>query len=116
MKGKVTGAMLEEAEEIGRAALGELLDDGLDSEEALDVLAALLDVLTPLRALLPPPLGDLAEAQDGPAYRAALAALSDILRLDPERVALRAERAAARGHFAVAARRRKRAARLLSSD
>ena len=115
MIAKLTRKSFEEAEEIGRAAFGELVDDGLNTEEALDVLAALLDVLTPLRALLPPPFGDLAEAHDGPAYRAALDVLSDALRLDPERVAIRAERAAARGHFAIAARRRKRAARLLSS-
>lgn len=109
---KRTGeALLEEAEEIGRVALAELLDDGLQADEALDLLAALVDAALPLRALLPPPFGSLAEQHDGPAIRELLAQLRAVLRRDPDKIDARADKASQRGHFLVAARRHARAAR-----
>lgn len=104
--------VVEEAEQLGRAALLDLLDDGLDSDEALELIAALGDLALPLRLLLPPPVGELVELGDGPALLAVLRKLHDSLERDPDNVDKRAERAAERGHFLVAARRRARAARI----
>ena len=109
---QITPALIDAAEELGKAAALELLDDGLTPDEALDLVAAALDAVLPLRALLPPPLGTLAEASDGPAIRAALAAITKAVQPNPERLERRAEKAAQRGHFVVAARRRARAAKL----
>jgi hypothetical protein len=109
---KISPALLEEAEELGRSALAELLDDGLSSDEALGLLAALVDAAIPLRALLPAPWGGLAEQYDGPAVLAGLERIELELRRDPAKIDKRADRAAERGHFLVAARRRARAAKL----
>lgn len=104
--------IIDEAEELGRALLAELLDDGLQADEALELLAALGDAALPLRLLLPPPWGELTEQRDGDAILALLRRIEQELKRDPSKIERRAERAAERGHFAVAARRRARAARV----
>lgn len=104
--------ILDEAEEIGRSALVELLSDGLQPDEALELLAALADAALPLRALLPAPWGNLAEQHDRRVILLLLEQLEAALRRNPDKIDKRADRAAERGHFLVAARRRARAARL----
>lgn len=108
----ISPALLAEAGELGRSALAELLDNGLSSDEALELLAALVDAAVPLRALLPAPWGELAEQHDGAAVLAGLELLEGVLRKEPDKIEQRAEKAAQRGHFLVAARRRARARRL----
>ena len=109
---EVTGEQLDEAAEHGRALLVELLEDGLTEDEALDLLASVADLLLPMRAILPPPFGSLAEAGDGPAIRAALAGAVEACKPNADNMERRAERAAARGHLLVAARRRRRATKI----
>lgn len=104
--------VLDEVEQAAREGLVELLDGGLDPDEALDLVALLLDSALPLRALLPPPWGTLAENADRQVIEALLELFEAGLRRKPERVEARADRAEARGNFLVAARRRARAERI----
>jgi len=110
----VSRQVLDEVEETARDGLLDLLDGGLDLDEALDLVALLLDLALPLRAILPPPLGTLAENADRAAFRSLLDVLADSARPNAERAEKGADRAEIRGHFAVAARRRARAARIRS--
>jgi predicted RNA methylase len=104
--------VLDEVEQAAREGLVELMGDGLDLDEALGLVSVLLDLALPLRAILPPPWGTLAENADRQAIEALLELLEAALRRDPERVEARADRAEARGNFLVAARRRARAKRI----
>lgn len=52
------------------AEAADMLDGGLTADEVVEFVARRLDELLPLDAILPAPLGALAEAMDGPAYRA----------------------------------------------
>jgi hypothetical protein len=79
---------------------------------AIDLISAVLDVALPLKALLPPPIGAIAEAADRAAINAALTAIAGALSVDPDRIEARAQVAASRGHHLVAARRAARAQRI----
>jgi hypothetical protein len=104
--------ILDELDETAREGLLELLENGLEPDEAIELVAVLLDAALPLRALLPPPWGNLAENAD----RAVVEALVELfvagLRRNPERIEARADRAERRGNFLAAARRRARAERV----
>jgi hypothetical protein len=67
----------------------EMLDGGMDKDEALDEIAKILDTLLPLTAI--PEVGPLLEALDGPILRAALAVIVAFAG-DPKQRAARKER------------------------
>ena len=103
----------KEIEEIAVSAVEELIDDSkVDEEEAIDLLSATLDALVPLKILIPGPLGELAEDADDIIFDALAKALHDAFRLDPDKIEERAQRAEDKGHKKLAARRRRRAARV----
>ena len=108
----VPAEVVDEIEQIAREGLIDLVDSGMTADQALDLVAAVLDAALPLRAVLPPPLGDLAETADGPIIAAALRAAAEAMQPNPDRIEARARKAADRGAFMVAARRQARADRI----
>lgn len=110
--------VLPEVIELTMAKIHEWHDDGDDFETGLDRLALALDSAIKLEALIGAPLGvlldDVADI-DGKAIRLALNLVVDFaeaIRPDPDRLRARAAKAEAKGRHRVAARRRKRAARI----
>jgi hypothetical protein len=101
---------LDELSDVLGGILDELVDDDVDADGAVAVIAAILDAALPLRALLPPPFGAAAEKLDGRGMAVVLNLIARELRPSPDVVERRAERAARAGRFALAARRRERAA------
>jgi len=111
--------LTEETEEVlleaGREAVGELVGDGFDQEEATHLLVEVLDAILVWRALLGEPLASVMEAADGPAIEAALSRLVPLVEaalFDPDKIDGRADRAEAKGRSKLAAIRRKRAERI----
>lgn len=107
-------AVKAEAEDAAKTAVAEFIGDGLSEDEALDLLAGILDAALPLRALLPGLAGELAEMQDGPLIRKALGELEDACRRDPDRMERRAKAAEENGKPEKAARIRKRRERVIA--
>ena len=103
---------LAEIQELTIGAVHTWIAGGDDWETALDRLSWILDAALPLGALIGGPLGAIAEENDGKAIRAALGALDRALSPDPDLLRARAANAAANGRHRIAARRRKRAARI----
>ena len=81
---------MDEAIEVVVDAVADLQDHGLTPPEAIAVIAATLDALVDLRLVLPPPIGEVAEAIDGPAAEYLLGLLA---ALRPEPGSLRARAA-----------------------
>jgi len=112
-------ALTEEVREVvteaGQEALIELITDGLDPEEAEQLLVQVLDGILIWKLFLEDPLASILEEQDGPAIGAAINAiphLLEVLKPDPDKIEARAQRAEERGHPKVAARRYARAERV----
>lgn len=84
----------------------ELMDGGMDKDEALDEIASILDTIIPADALVPGPGGALLEIVDGTIIRAALGVVV-AFATDPVRRAARKARRAERK----AERKARRAAR-----
>lgn len=77
------------------STLDAMADAGWERDEALDSVAALLDKMIPLDALVPAPAGGALEAIDGPVIRAALG-LAWQMAADPDARAKRKARREAR--------------------
>ena len=75
-------------------ALSEALGDGLDLDEAKDLVVAAVDAALPFHALLPTLIANVLEEHDGPAIRALLDWLDDLFRRDPDKMRARALRLA----------------------
>ena len=102
--------------EASQEAFIELVTDGLDEQEAKTLLVQVLDGVLAWKLFLSGPLAEALEAGDGPAIAKALEAIPDLLaklaellRLDPDKIEERAEKAEERGHDKVAERRYSRA-------
>ena len=102
----------EAVSEAAEGAIAELMRDGLSLDEAEDYVVLILDAALPLQAILPPPLGTLAEDASDAAIAAAVARVRAFGLYDPERIEERADRADANGHPERATRRRRRAQRI----
>ncbi len=112
MKQKPQPEHLAEIQELTIGAITTWIQGGDDWETALDRLSWLLDAALPLGALIGGPLGIIAEANDEKAIRGVLRLIEQALRPDPDRLRQRATNAAKHGRHRIAARRRKRAARI----
>jgi len=97
----------EEAEVL----LEDLVAEGLDEDAAALAVARFLDAVLPLDALIPGPLGELAEAADGPILARVVQALLALFRSDPDRKAERRARRTARKAEREAKREARRAER-----
>lgn len=78
-------------------AIDEVTGDGLSVDEAIELVSQTIDAALPLNALLPGALGAAAEANDGPAVKAALTALVNAFKPDPDAIVERANKAAEKG-------------------
>jgi hypothetical protein len=85
----VEGLVVELAE-VGR------MPPAAREDRIVEVIADFLDAATPAGALLPPPIGAIAEGLDGAAYRALLTWGRTLFKKDPKKVAARKARRAAR--------------------
>jgi hypothetical protein len=108
----------EAAIEATEAAVAELEGDGLQREEAIDLVFNLLDSILAFKEIgsaLAGPGGSAVGVAAEVASDAALGRLKEKAKewqRDPEKIEERASQAEARGHHKVAARRRERAARI----
>jgi len=71
----------------------ELVSSGVEEDKAVKAVATFLDKIVPLDALIPGPVGVIAEELDGAAFERVVKAISDLFKVDPEK---RAERKANR--------------------
>jgi hypothetical protein len=91
---------------MGLDLIEDLIDEGLDEDEAIERTAEFLDALVRLDVLVPEPVGPIAEYADGPIFELLLRAAWRWVQNSDARKARRAERRAAR-----LARRKARRAR-----
>lgn len=115
----------EAVKQIAMDSLEEIVHgDGLDPEEAVDIIAEGLDTAIDFHQIVPGPAGTLLEEIDDDVFRAIgafFARLADTLRPDPNRIRARAARvkdrakiARDKGHPKIAHRRLQRALRLIA--
>lgn len=111
---KISSDTRAELAEHTLEAIEDWTGDGLTEAEALDRLAAALDLIVDFQLILGP-LGALIEPHDEKAFRAILGSLQALaakMHPDPDRLRDRAARAAAKGRPRLAARRLRRAQRI----
>ena len=70
----------------------ELVESKGDEDKTIHAVADFLDAILPLDALIPGPLGKLAEEADGLLFEEIVAGLSELFKIDPEKQAARRER------------------------
>ena len=90
--------------------LDELIEEGLDQDDALDAVVEILDRMLAFGQWIPGPAGAAIETIDGPVLRAALGLIWSFAA-DPERRADRRKRRAARRASRKAKRTSRRAGR-----
>ena len=111
--GRLSDDIKKEISEVAVEAVSELMDDSkIDSDEAIDLLAATLDALIPLNKIIPGPLGELAEQADDELFREIAKVLIKSFSVNPDKIEARARRAEENGNLKLAKRRTRRAARV----
>ena len=70
----------------------ELVESKGDEDKTVHAVADFLDAILPLEALIPGPLGKLAEEADGLLFEEIVSGLSELFKIDPEKQAARRER------------------------
>jgi len=95
-----------------KAVNGWVKDKGVPEEKAIDILAETIDALIPLDTFFKGPLGRRLERGDRRAIKLFLRAVLPLLRLSPDKIRARANRAEKRGKLKAAERKRAKADRV----
>lgn len=69
----------------------ELSDAGADKDKTIDAIADFLDAIIPLNAIIPGPLGELAEEADGIFFDKLVRGIAEAFKVDPIKRAERRE-------------------------
>ena len=70
----------------------ELSDAGADEDKTINAIADFLDAIIPLNAIIPGPLGQLAEEADGIFFDKLVRGIAEAFKIDPEKQAARREK------------------------
>lgn len=78
--------------EEGQDLAEDLADAGANEDKVAEAVAHFLDAIVPMNLLVPGLPGVILEAKDGDIFEAAIKAIRDLLRSDPEKREARRER------------------------